>query len=202
MAILPTFGKIFESMICNSLTDKFHDVTSKSQHGFVKKSSTVSNLVECVSNAAKVMESGGQINVICTDFKNALDRVKHWIVIRTLNAIGVHSSVLEWIQSQCVNLYGWNSRSFIVTSLFILFINDSFTWTSTYFIYANDLKVCRRIYTARDAIVLHHDLNNLILSCDANQLHLNVGKRSVISFAWKRSSLNLDARLKTFHCNE
>jgi len=77
VAILPTFGKLFESIVCNILTDKFKDVISISQHGFMKGRSTSTNLVDFVNEAIRVVEKGNQLDVIYTDVRKAFDRVTY-----------------------------------------------------------------------------------------------------------------------------
>lgn len=209
VAILPTFGKLFEAIICDILSEKLRFVISKSQHGFIKGRSTSTNLIEFVSHATKVLESKAQLDVIYTDFKKAFDRVKHSVLIRKLNEMGIHSSLLGWIlsylsgRSQYVKLSGWTSRTFNVTSgvpqgshlgplLFVLFMNDAtkvFKSSSTYFLYADDLKICRVIRSVRDTIELQRDLNNLVVWCQNNCLCLNVDKCNIMSFTWKRSTI-------------
>lgn len=56
IAILPTFGKLFESIVCGILTEKFEGVISLSQHGFVKERSTSTNLLEFVTETLRDRE--------------------------------------------------------------------------------------------------------------------------------------------------
>ena len=215
VAILPTFGKLFERIISSKLTETFSSIISVHQHGFVKGRSTTTNLVEFVSFATNVVESLVQLDVIYTDFKKAFDRVSHSILIRKLNEMGVHSNLLRWIKSylsdrsQFVKLSGCSSRTFSVTSgvpqgshlgplLFILFMNDAtkvFTSSLTYFLYADDLKVCRVVKTVRDAVAMQIDLENFMKWCVDNQLYLNVDKCSVISFTRKRTTIDFEYML-------
>ena len=200
VAILPTFGKLFEAIVCSMLTDKLHTVFSKSQHGFIKGRSTLTNLIDFVSLALKTMESGAQLDVIYTDFKKAFDRVKHSVLLNKLERIGITSTLLNWIRtyltgrSQFVKLSGWTSRTFKVTSgvpqgshlgplLFILFINDVtkvFKTCSTHSLYADDLKICRVVKTLRDTLNLQRDLESLSLWCQVNQLDLNISKCKIV----------------------
>lgn len=208
VAILPTIGKLFESIVTRVLTEKFRKIISKTQHGFMKYRSTATNLVEFVSYATKVMESNHQLDVIYTDFKKAFDRVKHSILLYKLNQMGVHSSLLAWIssylsgRSQFVKLAGWSSRTFSVTSgvpqgshlgplLFILFMDDvtEVFQSSTCLLYADDLKIFKKIKNVLDASALQRDLNRFLQWCDVNQLYLNTKKCNVISFTRKRSKI-------------
>lgn len=212
VAILPTFGKLFEAIVCGVLSDRLRSVISRSQHGFMKGRSISTNLIDFVSNAIKVMESGAQLDVIYTDFKKAFDRVRHSILIRKLNELGIHSSLLGWIESyltgrsQYVKISGWSSRVFEVTSgvpqgshlgplLFILFINDvtkNLSASMSYFMYADDLKICRVIRSVRDSIEMQRDLNGLVQWCRSNKLFLNSEKCYVMSFTRKLSKIEFD----------
>lgn len=208
VAILPTIGKLFEAIVTTVLTGKFNSIISKKQHGFMKRRSTTTNLVEFVSHATSVIESKHQLDVIYTDFQKAFDRVKHSILLCKLNKMGVHSSLLAWIssylsgRSQFVKLANWTSRTFNVTSgvpqgshlgplLFILFMEDATKVfaSSAYLMYADDLKIFKVIKNVLDASALQRDLNRFLQWCENNQLYLNPKKCNVISFARKRSTI-------------
>ena len=66
VAILPTFGKLFESIITGVLADKFKGLISIAQHGFMKNRSTSTNLVNFVSDGISVIESGCQLDTVYT----------------------------------------------------------------------------------------------------------------------------------------
>ena len=95
------------------------------------------NLLEFVSEAIHVVESGHYVEVVC----KAFDRVLHSSLSCKLRELAMHSLMLCWIRSylngrtQCVKLLGWKSQAFTVTSgisqgshlgplLFLLFFND------------------------------------------------------------------------------
>lgn len=42
-----------------------------------------------------VIESGGQLDEIYTELSKAFDRINHFVVIKKIYAIGVHSSLLN-----------------------------------------------------------------------------------------------------------
>lgn len=80
--------------------------------------STSTNLVELTNYAIGVIESGAQLDVVYTDFSKAFDRVSHMNLISKLQAIGIHSSLLNWIKSyltnrtQFVKIDVWKSGTF------------------------------------------------------------------------------------------
>ena len=116
-----------------------------------------------------------------------------------LRAVGISSSLLCWLESyltgltQKVKIDGLCSRAFSVTSgvphgshldplLFCLFINDlcdEFV-DCFYLLYADDLKLSRKICTTEDCDVLQANLDRLQAWCVANKMALSVHKCSVI----------------------
>lgn len=122
VAILPTFGKLFESIVCGMLTDKFRKVIKIAQHGFMKGRSTSTNLIDFVNDAIRSIEKRHQVDVVYTDIRKAFDRVRHNLLICKLRELGIHSSLLHWIhtylvgRTQYVKLSGWRSQPYSVTS--------------------------------------------------------------------------------------
>lgn len=81
IAILPTIGKFFESLICQLITPHLKHVITELQHGFFTGRSTTTNLIEFLNFEIDIVESGGQVDVIYTDFSKAFDRVCHAYLI-------------------------------------------------------------------------------------------------------------------------
>ena len=63
MAILPTLGKFFESVVCDSLNPQVKYLVSPAQHGFMGGRSTVTNLLEFSNFALNTIESCEQVDV-------------------------------------------------------------------------------------------------------------------------------------------
>lgn len=117
---------------------------------------------------------------------------------KSWNKWGVHSDMLGWLESylhdriQYVKVLGWNSHLFSVGSgvpqgshlgslLFLLFIDDV-TKYSKCSLYADELKLFKKIQTVLDSSSLQRDLDALYRWFKYHSLNLNVGKCSVISF--------------------
>ena len=66
VAILPTIGKLFESMVCRGLTYEFKQFISPRQHGFISGRSTSTNLSEFTNFAINTIELGNQQSVGCS----------------------------------------------------------------------------------------------------------------------------------------
>lgn len=215
ISILPTVAKLFEAILTDILTPLIEPWISVSQHGFRKGCSTCSNLLEFTNFALGAIESSKQVDVIYTDFSKAFDRVQHSILLRKLEDIGIHSSLLSWInsyltgRSQFIKLGKFRSRSFIVKSgvpqgshlgplLFILFINDicaNFIKCQC-LMYADDLKIYTAVSSLLDAQELQYDLNHLSNWCLANNLFLNISKCCLVTYHRLRNPIIFDYKIK------
>lgn len=210
VAILPTFGKLFESIVCHLISDRMSTFISSVQHGFMKGRSVTTNLLEFANMAMNVLESGSQLDVIYTDFQKAFDKVSHLVLLKKLQDIGVEPKLLGWIASylngrlQYVKLSGHVSAEFESKSgvpqgshlgplLFILFMDDvTRVLKSIKLLYADDLKLIGKVKSISDAILLQADLNALTSWCRENRLYLNVDKCKVMSFFRIRAPVHFD----------
>lgn len=139
------------------------------------------------------------------------------ILIKKLDVYGIKGNLLRWFASylsnrtQYVSFNGYKSHLIIPASgvpqgsilgplLFVLFINDLGSGLSSYYLlYADDLKIFRKISDANDCRILQTDLNRIVEWCNANCLHLNIEKCNMISFTRKRAvtTFNYDINGKT-----
>lgn len=127
-----------------------------------------------------MIESDHQVDVLYTDIRKAFDRVLHKSLICKLKELGINSHMLHWIKTylsgrtQCVNLMGWKSQAFAVASdipqgshlgplLFLLFFDDvtRVIKSSKYLLYADDLKIYRRVRSLNDCLALQSDISAL-----------------------------------------
>lgn len=208
ISILPTLGKLFESLVTDILSAHFRKVITTKQHGFFSGRSTTTNLVEFTNIATKVVESGRQLDVIYTDFTKAFDKINHEILLNKLESLGVFSMLLQWIGSyitgrkQFVNILGWHSQTFHVLSgvpqgshlgplLFILYVNDitNVFRVANCLFYADDLKLFATVTSNRDVLELQNDLDALSTWSIANGMKLNVDKCKCMSFAMRREPI-------------
>jgi len=132
-----------ESIIRDNIIKHFKDNNffSQKQFGFIKGRSTVSQLLKMLDEWTEILEYGGHIDVVYTDFEKAFDKVPHKRLINKLASYGIDSDTIEWIKAflcyrkQRVKLNGklseWNAvlssipqGSILGPLLFIIFIND------------------------------------------------------------------------------
>ncbi|RYE21894.1 MAG: hypothetical protein EOP45_09010, partial [Sphingobacteriaceae bacterium] len=205
IAKLPTVAKFFEHLITIQLTNLIGHHIVPHQHGFMKRRSTTTSLMEFIHFVRK---NKGQVDVLYTDFKKAFDKVNHRILLAKLRKLGLPSNLVEWIESylcnrrQFVDYNNRHSSEFVVNSgvpqgshlgplLFLVFINDIIaSLGDDVFIslYADDLKIAVAINSPNDTMKLQSAINQLEKWCIENDLHLNLDKCSILSISNKRES--------------
>lgn len=213
ISLLSCFSKVFESLLYNHLFNQFHHILSPLQHGFVRKRSTSTNLLEYTDYICKSFNSRTQVDAVYTDFSKAFDKVCHTLLIEKLIKIGVHGNLLEWLKSyisgrsQVVTINGFDSAPVSVTSgvpqgshlgplFFIIFINDLIpSLECRSLLYADDLKIFTSVKSALDCEKLQRDLNYLDHWCTANKMSLNIKKCHIISFTRNRSEIKFNYSL-------
>lgn len=214
ISILSCFSKIFESVVYDALYHHLKPFISPRQHGFIKRRSTTSNLLEykhflCSAFAKKV-----QVDSVYTDFSKAFDKVDHSILLNKLSTFGIHGDLLRWVKSylsnrsQLVALRGDLSSPVLVTSgvpqgshlgplFFVAFINDLIdNLDCNCLLYADDLKIYSVITSVEDAIKLQRDLDSVNDWCTLNRMFLNVNKCVVITFTKNIHKITFDYTIK------
>lgn len=196
--ILPSYLSVL-SPKANFLIRNF---ISYNQHGFLPGRSTTTNLVVFSKHCLEAFERRCQVDAVYTDFSKAFDKVCHAALLAKLFRLGVHSSMLSWLESYLadrpchVPIGDATSSPFIASSglpqgsslgplLFIIFINDisSCFLYSDFLLYADDLKVFKAISCIRDSYLLQDDLRRVSSWCALNLLPLNLAKCHFIRYS-------------------
>jgi hypothetical protein len=204
VAKLCSIPKLLEKLICDKITPIIVPHLHESQHGFETGKSTVTNLSLYSNFLFDSLKEAVQIDSIYTDFKKAFDCVNHRLLIKKLLQFGIEGDILSWIESylkgriQFVKIGGAISNQINVFSsvsqgshigplLFLLFINDLCYGLkhSQFLLYADDLKMFKKINNINDSKLLQIDLEYINNWCKNNKMELNVKKCEFITFSKK-----------------
>jgi hypothetical protein len=154
-------------------------IITQAQHGFLRKHSTTSNLLESIRDWSIALNRRQSVDVIYIDFRKAFDSVSHPKLIIKLVSAGISGNLLNWIKAfltnrtQSVKVAGSLSKKIMVTSgvpqgsvlgptLFVIFINDIadilIDLNVTMKLFADDVKM----YSVVDIDIS----SDLLLACD------------------------------------
>ena len=205
ISLLSVFSKIFERLISNQIYPQIKQYMSPYQHGFMPKRSTATNLATFTDFIAASLDCQGQVDVIYTDIHKAFDRIDLGVIVNKLKSFGFHDNALKLINSylvertQYVFYNGVQSSIYKTTSgvpqgsnlgplLFSIFINDLPNFISCdILMFADDVKLYRRISNFNDCYELQLDLMQLYKWCVSNNLELNINKCKVLTYTRKQS---------------
>src|SRR5437867_2173104 len=199
------YGKVFEKIIKQDVEEEFvnGNFIKKTQHGFSKGRSCLSNLLICQESIIDSIDNGSSIDIIYLDFQKAFDKVPHCRLIEKMKEAGIGDSVLRWIcnwlkgRIQRVGLNGTFSDWTNVTSgvpqgsilgplLFSIYINDLEDNVRNRLLKcADDSKIWGRVDTVEEINCLQEDLDVLGKWAITNQMPFNVTKCKVMNIGKK-----------------
>jgi hypothetical protein len=208
-------SKVLEKVVYNQVYEALKNSFSPNQHGFLRRRSTVSNLILMNEYVTEAMDSGYQVDVIYTDYSKAFDRIDHAMLLSKLYNIGISGDLLRWFssyidnrsQAVVVNNYmsGWVAvpsgvpqGSLLGPLLFNIFINDISKCIihSELLCFADDMKIYRKLKSSQDSVLIQSDLARLDDYCQTNKLDLNPSKCFSVTFSRKRNLISSTYILK------
>ncbi|XP_063902404.1 uncharacterized protein LOC135139824, partial [Zophobas morio] len=194
ISLLNNFAKIFESLLHDTIYYQIKHHLSDAQHGFVQGRSTVTNLMTISQDLASNLDNGYHTDVVYTDFSKAFDRLDHAILLRKLLEFGFSEKLYLLFTSYITERVP--QGSVLGPLIFNIFINDVVNdIRSSVLLYADDMKLYRRITSIQDCLVLQSDLDKVHSWCSKNLLQLNYKKCYLLSFTLLRVLIVFDYTL-------
>jgi len=194
--------KVMETVIKDVITTFLlrNKLISKQQHGFVKRHSTCSQLLECVNDWSLAINGRLPVDVIYIDFNKAFDTVVHTKLLSKLEANGVSGKVKAWIADflserfQAVKvgehisdfssvLSGVPQGSVLGPLLFLIYINDLVAKIgdgASSKLFADDVKIYSVVKCPVDFNNLQHCLDLICEWAVDWQLSISIRKCSVL----------------------
>ena len=194
--------RIMESCIRDCIVDHLerNKLINPSQHGFMRKKSCTTNLLEFMEKVTAEVDQGNVMDLIYLDFSKAFDKVPHKRLIGKVRAHGVSGKLLQWIKlwlqgrTQRTVLNGKGSRwqpvksgvpqgSVLGPLAFIIFINDIDEMAGDISIinkFADDTKCGHVVRDEHDLELLQNCLDRLVAWTVKWGMEFNVKKCKVM----------------------
>jgi len=210
VSLTSVFSKVMERVIAGNLTEYLmvNGLINKQQHGFLRKRSTVTNLIETMHDWTLAVENKQSVACAYIDYSKAFDVVCHSKLMVKLASYGISGNLLSWMESflegrsQVTRVGSSISSAHNVTSgvvqgsclgplLFLLYINDitdSLPSSCICKLYADDLKLYTVISADVDASSTLQSYLDAILEWSAAwQLTISYKKCAVMVAGCHRS---------------
>ena len=207
ISLLCIISKVFERIVFDKIYDHIASfIICSEQYGFMRKRSTIQQLLIHLHSLIDSVSSGHQSDVVYLDIKKAFDSVSHSILLTKLWSAGLCGATWRFFvaylsgRRQCVRVGSCISDLLPVTSgvpqgsilgplLFILYINDlpAVPIHSSLLLFADDSKCRRKIQSIEDSQLLQSDLCRLCEWSHSSGLIFNSSKSCVLSYHSPRS---------------
>ena len=198
--------KVMEHIVVSAVMTHLEEnnILNRQQHGFRKKRSCESQLLELSDQVTQNLEAGLETDIVILDFAKAFDKVNHSLLVHKLEHYGIGGLTNQWINSflsdrkQAVVVEGCKSDFTAVKSgvpqgsvlgpcLFLVYINDLPTYVeSNSRLFADDAAVDRAIISSKDPEILQNDLDSLTKWEDQWDAEFHTVKCQVLTVSRKR----------------
>ena len=188
--------KVMEKLVRKAVMTHLeeNEIISKDQHGFISGRSCTTHLLETLDTWTEILDEGGSIDVVYTDFQKAFDSVPHNRLVEKVAACGINGDLKDWIKdflsnrTQSVVVNGTRSQEGKVTSgipqgsvlgpiLFVIYINDLPNCTTNQVkMFADDTKIFSRSDVHGNEASLQKDLDELVKWSEKWQLKFHPEK--------------------------
>ena len=202
--LIKTFEKVVRKKLVSYMDE--NNLFNDNQHGFRGARSCLSQLLTHFDHITRLLEKGKTVDVIYLDFAKAFDKVDIGITLQKLKALGIRSSLSQWLhsflteRSQCVLANGVKSKPRPVLSgvpqgsvlgplLFLILIGDIDKDVANSFIssFADDTRVGRGITSSEDMKDLQEDLITVYRWATTNNMEFNSDKFEHIRYQPSKS---------------
>ena len=94
-----------EMIICDAIVEhlKQYDLIRRSQHGFLRGRSTLTNLLVYLEEVIKLVDKGHSLDVVYLDFSKAFDKVPIQRLLKKCAGLGIQGKLLAWIEQWLVD---------------------------------------------------------------------------------------------------
>ena len=202
--------KLLERLIKDHMVEFLvkHKLLNSSQHGFLKASSCLTNMLCFLEEITKWIDVGSPVDIIYLDFQKAFDKVPHQRLLLKLKAHGIGDSITDWIEQWLTDrrqrvvvdgeVSNWKSvlsgvpqGSVLGPILFLIYINDlDDSITSNVLKFADGTKLFRKVNTDGNKQHLQNDLDRLVKWSEKWQMLFNFGKCKCLHTGHRNLNVN------------
>lgn len=197
IALQAVLTKFFDVLLTNLLTNRIKGLLPRSQHGFIKRRSTISNLLQFTQYTMDQLHRKHEVHSIYFDFSKAFDSVNHIVLAEKLAKIDTPLQLLKTIirfisyRKYALKVDGGRKTDFLLANssvpqgsnigpaLFLVMMMDidsCLIGNCQLLAYADDVKIFCAIENQQDFRNLQSSIDRLDLWSKRNKILIYVKK--------------------------